>query len=141
MNYNLPNYGALELCHKNSLQIVKSAGKEPVDGGAGKIKKCDSEIFDIARRQGVKPNWKNMEADWVITSDSIFYINPFIYISYEFLFAEWTLSFGRNRAYGLNKMMAVVNILNKKNKNDSFALKTSNTAQANIGYVFSKFSS
>ena len=35
MNYNLPNYGALELCHKNSLQIVKSAGKEPVDGGAG----------------------------------------------------------------------------------------------------------
>ena len=140
MNYNLPTGIGLQVCHPNTLSIVKSAGKVPIDGGAGKIKKCDSEIFDQARNMGIKPNWKNLEADWIITSDSIFYINPFIQVSYEFPFSDWLLSFGKNRSYGFNKMMAAVNILNRDNKNDNYILKTSNSAQTNISYVFSKYS-
>ncbi len=140
MNYNLPTGIGLQICNPNTLGIVKSAGKIPIDGGAGKIKKCDNEIFDQARRKGIRPNWKNLEADWIVTSDSIFYINPFINVSYEFLFADWLLSFGKNRSYGFNKMMAAVNILNRDNKNDNYILKTSNSAQTNISYVFSKYS-
>ena len=45
MNYNLPTGIGLQVCHPNTLAIVKSAGKVPIDGGAGKIKKCDSEIL------------------------------------------------------------------------------------------------
>ncbi len=39
MNYNLPTGIGLQVCHPNTLAIVKSAGKVPIDGGAGKIKK------------------------------------------------------------------------------------------------------
>ena len=38
MNYNLPTGIGLQVCHPNTLAIVKSAGKVPIDGGAGKIK-------------------------------------------------------------------------------------------------------
>jgi hypothetical protein len=139
LEFNLPVRPGLQLCHVNSLSIVKSNGKLPLDGGAGKIKRCDSEIFDQAKRLGIKPNWKNLEADWILTSDSIFYINPFINISYEFSFHEWVLSFGKNRAYGFNKMMAAINIFNMQDKNNIYILKASNASQTNISYVYSKF--
>jgi hypothetical protein len=137
--YNLPTGQGILICDPRSIQIVKLDGKDPIDGGAGKIKICDSEIFDQARRMGIKPNWKNLEADWIITSDSLYYINPFIKATYEFKFSEYNLSFGRNRGYGFNKMMGAVNIINKENKNDVYILKTNNSAQTNISYIFTKY--
>ena len=82
---------------------------------------------------------RNAEADWVITEKAIYYINPFIEITYHFPFEEWVLVFGRNRAYGLNKNFAALNIINRKINTKYFTLKTSNSAQQNISYIFSKF--
>lgn len=139
MSFNLPTGPGLSICNTRSLTIVKMNGKEPIDGGAGKIKKLDNEILNYARRKNLKANWKTLEADWIITSDSIFYINPFIGVKYEFLFDDWFLNFGTNRGYGFRQMMASVNIIKKENQDENYILKTSNSAQVNISYIFSKY--
>ena len=143
MEYNLPTgVGFLAMMSKNSLILVKEAfNEEPLDGGAGKIKELDSQIFDKMRILGIRPNWRNMEADWVITANSIYYINPNLGKAgcYHFPFSEWGLVFGRNRAYGLGKKFASLKIINRQDSNLSYNLKTSNSAQLNISYIFNKF--
>tara|TARA_B100000965_G_C19575046_1_gene750953 strand:+ start:1013 stop:1837 length:825 start_codon:yes stop_codon:yes gene_type:complete len=139
-SYNLPTRGGLEICRPFSIKVVEEEfEQEPLDGGAGKIKELDSKIFDIMISKGIKPNWRNAEADWVITDKAIFYINPVIGAVYPFSFEEWILVFGRNRAYGLNKSFAALNIVSRTDKENYYTLKTSNVAQQNISYIFSKF--
>ena len=145
MNYNLPTGPGYSTVSPVSLQYVKDVyNEEPLDAGAGKIKKLDSKIFDYLRMYGVRPNWQNLEADWVITKNSLYYINPNAVIygrhgCYPFPFTDWGLVFGKNRGYGIGKAMAALSIISRKNKNLSFILKTSNSAQQNISYIFNKF--
>ena len=47
MSFNLPTGPGLSICNTRSLAIVKMNGKEPIDGGAGKIKKLDNEILNM----------------------------------------------------------------------------------------------
>ena len=83
-----------------------------------------------------------MEADWIITKSSLFYINPNLGLMggvFEFPFSDWVINVGKNRSYLFKRLFSSMKIINRKNKNINFDFKTGSSAQLNIVYVFNKY--
>ena len=145
MEYNLPTGPGLLIVSDISLAIVNEKFNQiPIDGGAGKIKKLDEVILDRMLSIGQKPKITEMEADWIATKSSLFYINPYLGLTggvFEFPFAEWIVNISKNRAYGLFKMFSSMKLISREDSNISYDFKTGTSAQLNIVYIFSKFQS
>jgi hypothetical protein len=145
MEYNLPTGPGLLIVSDISLAIVNEKFNQiPIDGGAGKIKKLDEIILDRMLSIGQKPKITEMEADWIATKSSLFYINPYLGLTggvFEFPFAEWIVNISKNRAYGLFKMFSSMKLISREDSNISYDFKTGTSAQLNIVYIFSKFQS
>ena len=145
MEYNLPTGPVLLIVSYISLAIVNEKFNQiPIDGGAGKIRKLDEIILDRMLSIGQKPKITEMEADWIATKSSLFYINPYLGLTggvFEFPFAEWIVNISKNRAYGLFKMFSSMKLISREDSNISYDFKTGTSAQLNIVYIFSKFQS
>ena len=145
MEYNLPTGPGLLIVSDISLAIVNEKYNQvPIDGGAGKIRKLDEIILDRMLSIGQKPKITEMEADWIATKSSLFYINPYLGLTggvFEFPFAEWIVNISKNRAYGLFKMFSSMKLISREDSNISYDFKTGTSAQLNIVYIFSKFQS
>tara|TARA_B100000085_G_C18340277_1_gene430007 strand:- start:22 stop:465 length:444 start_codon:yes stop_codon:yes gene_type:complete len=145
MEYNLPTGPGLLIVSDISLAIVNEKFNQiPIDGGAGKIRKLDEIILDRMLSIGQKPKITEMEADWIATKSSLFYINPYLGLTggvFEFPFAEWIVNISKNRAYGLFKMFSSMKLISREDSNISYDFKTGTSAQLNIVYIFSKFQS
>lgn len=145
MEYNLPTGPGLLIVSDISLAIVNEKFNQiPIDGGAGKIRKLDEIILDRMLSIGQKPKITEMEADWIATKSSLFYINPYLGLTggvFEFPFAKWIVNISKNRAYGLFKMFSSMKLISREDSNISYDFKTGTSAQLNIVYIFSKFQS
>ena len=145
MEYNLPTGPGLLIVSDISIAIVNEKFNQiPIDGGAGKIRKLDEIILDRMLSIGQKPKITEMEADWIATKSSLFYINPYLGLTggvFEFPFAEWIVNISKNRAYGLFKMFSSMKLISREDSNISYDFKTGTSAQLNIVYIFSKFQS
>ena len=145
MEYNLPTGPGLLIVSDISLAIVNEKFNQiPIDGGAGKIRKLDEIILDRMLSIGQKPKITEMEADWIATKSSLFYINPNLGLTggvFEFPFAEWIVNISKNRAYGLFKMFSSMKLISREDSSISYDFKTGTSAQLNIVYIFSKFQS
>lgn len=145
MEYNLPTGPGLLLVSDWSKAIVNEKYNQvPIDGGAGKIRKLDEAILDRMLSLGHKPKITEMEADWIATKSSLFYINPNLGLMggvFEFPFAEWIVNISKNRGYGLFKMFSSMKLISREDNNISYDFKTGTSAQLNIVYIFSKFES
>ncbi len=145
MEYNLPAGPGLLIVSDRSIAIVNEKYNQiPIDGGAGKIRKLDEIILDRMLSIGQKPKITEMEADWIATDRSIFYINPNLGLMggvFEFPFEEWIVNVGKNRAYGLFKMFSSMKLISREDRSISYDFKTGTSAQLNIVYIFNKFQS
>lgn len=145
MEFNLPTGPGLLLVSDWSKAIVNEKYNQvPIDGGAGKIRKLDEAILDRMLSLGHKPKITEMEADWIATKSSLFYINPNLGLMggvFEFPFAEWIVNISKNRGYGLFKMFSSMKLISREDNNISYDFKTGTSAQLNIVYIFSKFES
>ena len=145
MEFNLPTGPGLLLVSDWSKAIVNEKYNQvPIDGGAGKIRKLDEVILDRMLSLGHKPKITEMEADWIATKSSLFYINPNLGLMggvFEFPFAEWIVNVSKNRGYGLFKMFSSMKLISREDNNISYDFKTGTSAQLNIVYIFSKFES